>query len=125
MVRMDGEKLTSLYVNILPNAQNLSQSIMLDVFLPSRKLLPSSGHRPSPLPLGNLVQKRECEVEEEEWEGLEATSVWLVRKGTSRTELLQVESLVTLAQGPAQAMASAYTTSGQEHGKFFSEAPRL
>lgn len=53
-----------------------------------------------------------------EWEGLEEAFVWFITKETSRTKLFQVETSVKLVQCPAQAMTSAYTTSGQEDGCF-------
>lgn len=63
--------------------------------------------------------------DEEEWEGLGKTLVWFVTQETSRTKPFQVESSVELTHGPAQAMTSAYTTSGQEDGSLLSEAHRL
>lgn len=61
----------------------------------------------------------------EEWEGLEEAFVWCITKETSRTKLFPMDSLVKLAQHPAQAVTSAYTMSGQEDGSFPSEAHRL
>ena len=63
--------------------------------------------------------------DEEEWKGLEKALVWFITKETSRTKPFQMESSVKLAQCPARAMTSAYTTSGQEDGSFLSEAHRL
>lgn len=63
--------------------------------------------------------------DEEEWEGLEETLVWFITQETSRAKPFQRESSVELAHCPAQAMTSAYTTSGQEDRSFLSEAHRL
>lgn len=101
---------------------------MLEVFSPSRKWHPRSGLRPLLFAFLErpLAPKREnMKWSKKEREGLEEAFVWFITKETSRTKLFQVETSVKLVQRPSQAMTSAYSTSGQEDGRFPPEEHRL